>query len=72
VESATKWIGGHGTSLGGVIVDAVQFINGLKLASHLANVGDAKTLVIHPASTTSTRPPPPTSSFRKRSRHPPV
>jgi O-acetylhomoserine (thiol)-lyase len=24
----------------------------LKLASHLANVGDAKTLVIHPASTT--------------------
>jgi O-acetylhomoserine/O-acetylserine sulfhydrylase len=32
--------------------DAVQFINSLKLASHLANVGDAKTLVIHPASTT--------------------
>lgn len=29
-----------------------QFINGVKLASHLANVGDAKTLVIHPASTT--------------------
>ncbi|MBL7977336.1 MAG: O-acetylhomoserine aminocarboxypropyltransferase/cysteine synthase [Bacteroidetes Order II. Incertae sedis bacterium] len=28
------------------------FINGVKLASHLANVGDAKTLVIHPASTT--------------------
>lgn len=28
------------------------FINSLKLASHLANVGDAKTLVIHPASTT--------------------
>ncbi|WP_392482135.1 O-acetylhomoserine aminocarboxypropyltransferase/cysteine synthase family protein [Nostoc sp. C110] len=28
------------------------FINHLKLASHLANVGDAKTLVIHPASTT--------------------
>ena len=24
----------------------------MKLASHLANVGDAKTLVIHPASTT--------------------
>jgi len=32
--------------------DAVSFINGLELASHLANVGDAKTLVIHPASTT--------------------
>lgn len=28
------------------------FINQVKLASHLANVGDAKTLVIHPASTT--------------------
>lgn len=28
------------------------FIENLKLASHLANVGDAKTLVIHPASTT--------------------
>ena len=31
---------------------AVSFINNVKLASHLANVGDAKTLVIHPASTT--------------------
>ena len=31
---------------------AAGFIDGLKLASHLANVGDAKTLVIHPASTT--------------------
>lgn len=31
---------------------AVKFIEGVKLASHLANVGDAKTLVIHPASTT--------------------
>jgi O-acetylhomoserine/O-acetylserine sulfhydrylase len=29
-----------------------RFINSVKLASHLANVGDAKTLVIHPASTT--------------------
>jgi OAH/OAS sulfhydrylase len=28
------------------------FINKVKLVSHLANVGDAKTLVIHPASTT--------------------
>ena len=28
------------------------FIEALNLASHLANVGDAKTLVIHPASTT--------------------
>ena len=39
-------------SLKGGFDDAVQFINSLKLASHLANVGDAKTLVIHPASTT--------------------
>jgi O-acetylhomoserine/O-acetylserine sulfhydrylase len=31
---------------------AAKFIENLKLASHLANVGDAKTLVIHPASTT--------------------
>ncbi len=31
---------------------AVKFIESVKLASHLANVGDAKTLVIHPASTT--------------------
>ena len=28
------------------------FINSVELASHLANVGDAKTLVIHPGSTT--------------------
>ena len=28
------------------------FINKLKLFSHLANVGDAKSLAIHPASTT--------------------
>ncbi|NTW82534.1 MAG: O-acetylhomoserine aminocarboxypropyltransferase/cysteine synthase [Chlorobiaceae bacterium] len=31
---------------------AVGFIDNVRLASHLANVGDAKTLVIHPASTT--------------------
>lgn len=31
---------------------ALEFIEGVALASHLANVGDAKTLVIHPASTT--------------------
>jgi O-acetylhomoserine/O-acetylserine sulfhydrylase len=31
---------------------ATKFIDSLKLASHLANVGDAKTLIIHPASTT--------------------
>lgn len=45
---------------GGVVVFGVKggsaagqkFINSLKLFSHLANVGDAKSLAIHPASTT--------------------
>ena len=32
--------------------EADRFINNLSLISHLANVGDARTLVIHPASTT--------------------
>lgn len=36
---------------GGAIKGA-KFINSLKLISHLANLGDAKTLAIHPASTT--------------------
>ena len=31
---------------------ASEFVNNLKLISNLANVGDAKTLIIHPASTT--------------------
>ncbi|UCF91457.1 MAG: O-acetylhomoserine aminocarboxypropyltransferase/cysteine synthase [Desulfobacterales bacterium] len=31
---------------------AVRFIESLRLFSHLANIGDAKSLVIHPASTT--------------------
>ncbi len=31
---------------------AVKFIEGLQFVSHLANIGDAKSLVIHPASTT--------------------
>jgi O-acetylhomoserine (thiol)-lyase len=30
----------------------IKFINQVKLLSHLANIGDAKSLVIHPASTT--------------------
>ena len=30
----------------------IKFIEGVQFLSHLANVGDAKTLVIHPASTT--------------------
>ncbi len=31
---------------------AVKFIDSVQLASHVANIGDSKTLVIHPASTT--------------------
>lgn len=31
---------------------ADQFVNSLTLVSHLANVGDSKTLIIHPAATT--------------------
>ena len=47
---------GQGAMLGfapkGGYEAAVKFIDNVKLASHLANVLDAKTLVIHPASTT--------------------
>ena len=47
---------GYGAILGfgikGGLKAGVQFINAVKLLSHLANIGDAKSLVIHPASTT--------------------
>jgi O-acetylhomoserine (thiol)-lyase len=36
----------------GGLENGKKFINSLSLISHLANVGDAKTLAIHPASTT--------------------
>jgi O-acetylhomoserine/O-acetylserine sulfhydrylase-like pyridoxal-dependent enzyme len=91
VHSATKYIGGHGTTMGGVIVDSgrfdwgngkfpefttpspgyhgvifhetfgdfgytmkagERFIEAAQFMSHLATIGDAKTLIIHPASTT--------------------
>jgi len=107
VHSATKYIGGHGTSIGGLIVDSgkfnwangrfpeftrptaayhglpdhpsyalaqkylpkgqsglvgfgikggraagARFIEQLKLFSHLVNIGDARSLAVHPASTT--------------------
>ncbi len=56
-ELAKKYYpGGPGAVLGfgirGGREAGVKFINNVKLASHLANIGDAKTLVIHPASTT--------------------
>ena len=36
----------------GTVEQANEFINSLELVSHLANVGDAKSLIIHPAATT--------------------
>lgn len=55
--NAQKYLpGGHGAILGFGIKGGAEagkkFINATKLCSHLANIGDAKTLVIHPASTT--------------------
>jgi O-acetylhomoserine (thiol)-lyase len=41
-----------GFGIKGGQVSAVKFIESLQLFSHLANIGDAKSLVIHPASTT--------------------
>jgi len=47
---------GQGAILGFGIKGGMEagkaFINKCKLCSHVANIGDAKTLVIHPASTT--------------------
>ncbi len=56
-ERAQKYLPrGAGAILGFGIKGGVEagqkFINNLKLFSHLANVGDAKSLAIHPASTT--------------------
>ena len=55
-EMAKKYLhGGFGAVLGfgvkGGYSAGEKFINSVKLCSHLANVGDAKTLVLHPAST---------------------
>lgn len=56
-QTARKYLkGGFGSVFGfgikGGADAAVKFIDSVKLAKHLANVGDAKTLVIHPWSTT--------------------
>ena len=56
-ERAGKYLPmGAGAILGFGIKGGVEagrkFINSLELVSHLANVGDAKTLAIHPATTT--------------------
>jgi len=54
---AAKYLkGGYGALIGfsikGGLEAGKQFIENVKLISHLANIGDAKSLVIHPASTT--------------------
>jgi O-acetylhomoserine (thiol)-lyase len=54
---ATEYLsGGYGALLGfgveGGLEAGRKFIDHLKLFSHLANIGDAKSLAIHPASTT--------------------
>ena len=56
-ERAQKYLpAGQGGILGfgikGGAASGAKFIDSVKLASHLANIGDAKTLVIHPATTT--------------------
>ena len=56
-KTAEKYLkGGFGSVMGfgikGGSKAAPKFIDAVQLASHLANVGDAKTLVIHPSSTT--------------------
>jgi len=53
---AKKYLNGHygsiiGFGIKGGLEAGKKFINSVKLLSHLANIGDAKSLVIHPAST---------------------
>jgi len=56
-KTAAKYLRGHygailGFGIKGGLEAGKKFINSVKLLSHLANIGDAKSLVIHPASTT--------------------
>ncbi|NVN97813.1 MAG: O-acetylhomoserine aminocarboxypropyltransferase/cysteine synthase [Geobacteraceae bacterium] len=56
-ERAKKYLPkGEGAIIGfgikGGVAAGKKFIDSVKLLSHLANIGDAKSLVIHPASTT--------------------
>ncbi|WP_129597300.1 O-acetylhomoserine aminocarboxypropyltransferase/cysteine synthase family protein [Methanohalophilus profundi] len=56
-ERAARYLkGGFGPIVGfgikGGLEAGKQFIENLELFSHLANIGDAKSLVVHPASTT--------------------
>jgi len=54
---AAKYLKGYFSGLVGFVSKGgleagKRFIDSVKLLSHLANIGDAKSLVIHPASTT--------------------
>jgi O-acetylhomoserine (thiol)-lyase len=54
---ASKYLSGNygalvGFGIKGGLEAGKRFINAVELLSHLANIGDAKSLVIHPASTT--------------------
>ena len=54
---ASKYLNGNygalvGFGIKGGLETGKKFINAVDLLSHLANIGDAKSLVIHPASTT--------------------
>jgi O-acetylhomoserine (thiol)-lyase len=56
-KTAEKYLKSHygailGFGIKGGLEAGKKFINSVKLLSHLANIGDAKSLVIHPASTT--------------------
>ncbi len=57
-ELAKKYLGDHyfgpivGFGIKGGLEAGKKFINSVQLLSHLANIGDVKSLVIHPASTT--------------------
>ena len=55
-RARTHLVGGYGGLVGfelkGGMEAGQRFIDALKLAYHVANIGDARTLAIHPASTT--------------------
>jgi len=56
-ELAKKYLKGHygglvGFGIKGGLAAGKRFIESVELLSHLANIGDTKSLVIHPASTT--------------------
>ncbi len=60
-RSAARYLPGGagivGFGIKGGLAAGRRFIDSLELVSHLANIGDAKTLAIHPASTTHSSSP---------------